>query len=803
MPIEVEMPRASRSLTVTLAVAFLSLSVAVLLIASSLQIFFNFQTQRVIVASKQQLIAREAANTVTSFILEKFSVLEAAVRLGIPTHAAPQEQKQVLDSLLGLEPAFRQVVLLDVQGQELVKTSRLSQMASGQLTDRIKSDLLAQTSQGSKYVGSVYIDDITSEPLVIMAVPVTNVFGDFQGTLIAEANLKFMWDLVDRLEVGETGLAYVVDRRGNLIAFGDISRVLRGENVSNLTEVSEFINNPAPIDETGAGSFKGITGATVIGTYVPLGTPDWAVVIELPVSEAYREVIRGGAISLAVLLAVGILAGLIGAYMARRLAAPLLGLTATATRIAGGEMGLRATPDGPTEVVSLAQAFNSMTSQLQELIGSLEQQVSERTHQWQETNYKLQRRAIQLEAVTLVGRAVTSILNLDDLLLEVVNLIRARFDFYHAGIFLIDENGAWAVLRQATGEAGQRMLARKHRLAVGGQSIVGWAAANRQPRIAHDVGEDAVHFKNPDLPHTRSEMALPLMVGNRLLGALDVQSTEESAFDDEDVTILSLMADQVAVAIENALKFSQEAAILEATSPLYRASHRIALATSLDDVLDSVVDNAAGPFVDCCGIYLYTPGTEDDEIGWIEVAALWDRAGDPPHPPGTRYPVDEGSDLFESLRQETAEQLVVTDLLAGEIDKRIDPSAHQLLTEELQLRSVLMLPLVAAGQTMGLLVVASRQPHTWTEAELRIFRSLSDQTAIAVENVRLLGETQARAGREQVVRQITERMWHAVDVESILQATVTGLGQAMGVPRVYARLDPEASSRGSAPGVES
>ena len=113
-----------------------------------------------------------------------------------------------------------------------------------------------------------------------------------------------------------------------------------------------------------------------------------------------------------------------------------------------------------------------------------------------------------------------------------------------------------------------------------------------------------------------------------------------------------------------------------------------------------------------------------------------------------------------------------------------------------------MLPLVVAGLTTGLLVVASRQPHTWTEAELRIFRSLSDQTAIAVENVRLLGETRARAGREQVIRQITEHMWRAVDVEGILRTTVTSLGKATGAPRVYARLDAEASSRGSAQGVE-
>ncbi len=120
------------------------------------------------------------------------------------------------------------------------------------------------------------------------------------------------------------------------------------------------------------------------------------------------------------------------------------------------------------EIGTLARAFDQMSQQLRDLITGLEDQVTKRTRQWQEANYGLQRRAIQLETVTLVGRAITSILSLDDLLLEVVNLIRARFDFYHAGVFLIDESGAWAVLRQATGEAGQRMLIRKHQLAVGG-----------------------------------------------------------------------------------------------------------------------------------------------------------------------------------------------------------------------------------------------------------------------------------------------------------------------------------------------
>jgi GAF domain-containing protein len=250
------------------------------------------------------------------------------------------------------------------------------------------------------------------------------------------------------------------------------------------------------------------------------------------------------------------------------------------------------------------------------------------------------------------------------------------------------------------------------------------------------------------------------------------------------------MADQVAVAIDNALKFTQEATVLEATSPFYRASRHIALANSLNDVLMSVVNNALGTYVDCCAIYLYTSRTEDQDGAWVEVAAIWDRAGAPPHPSGTRYPVED-SNLLNDLWQEGAEPLMVADLQAKEINERIDNPTQRLLAEELQFRAVLMSPLVATGQTTGLLVVASRQPHAWTETELRTFSSLSDQIAVAVENIRLLSETQIRAGRERKIRQITEQMLRAVDVESVLQTAVTSLGQATGAPRVYVRLDPE------------
>lgn len=165
-----------------------------------------------------------------------------------------------------------------------------------------------------------------------------------------------------------------------------------------------------------------------------------------------------------------------------------------------------------------------------------------------------ERRATLLQAAAAVGRKVTLILDLDRLLSETVDIICDEFGFYYAGVFLVEraDGAQWAVLQAGRGEAGAAMLAEGHRLQVGGQSMIGAATARREALIALDVGDEPVHFKNPHLPHTRSEMALPLVVGDQLIGALTVQSEQEAAFSDDDIVALQAMADQLAVAIDNA-----------------------------------------------------------------------------------------------------------------------------------------------------------------------------------------------------------------------------------------------------------
>jgi len=185
------------------------------------------------------------------------------------------------------------------------------------------------------------------------------------------------------------------------------------------------------------------------------------------------------------------------------------------------------------------------------------QLIRRNTEQLEETNQRALTRTAQLQALAEVSRAIASINELDILLPTITRVISDNFGFYHVGIFMNDEANEYAVLRASNSEGGQHMLERGHRLRIGPTGIVGNAIAAGTPRIALDTGADAAYLKNPDLPNTRSEMSLPLRVGQRIIGALDVQSTEPNAFSNEDVEVLSTLADQVSIAIENTRLFEE------------------------------------------------------------------------------------------------------------------------------------------------------------------------------------------------------------------------------------------------------
>ena len=288
----------------------------------------------------------------------------------------------------------------------------------------------------------------------------------------------------------------------------------------------------------------------------------WSVIVSQNAEEALAPVAQQVRFSSLFGTIMAGIASFLSLIVAQRLANPIINLTKTADDITHGNLQARAQVDSQDEIGQLSEAFNSMTDQLQETLQGLETRVTERTAELQESSERLEKRAEQFEAIAQLARTITSIQELDALLPRIVRLISQQFGFYHVGLFLLDESRQYAVLSAANSEGGQRMLARRHRLGVGQTGIVGYVTATGNPRIALDTGTDAVYFDNPDLPDTRSEMALPLRVGRVVTGALDVQSTEPNAFTEEDVEVLSILADEVSIAIENARLYEESQRVL-------------------------------------------------------------------------------------------------------------------------------------------------------------------------------------------------------------------------------------------------
>jgi DNA-binding LacI/PurR family transcriptional regulator/GAF domain-containing protein len=409
----------------------------------------------------------------------------------------------------------------------------------------------------------------------------------------------------------------------------------------------------------------------------------------------------------------------------------------------------------------------------------LVQEVDERTKSLQEANFAIQRRAIHLETSAEVAQAIISIFDVEELSRKAVNLIRDRFGFYHAGIFLLDESGKWAVLREATGEAGARMKAEGHRLAVGETSMVGWTAFHRQPRVALYAEEDAVRFANPHLPHTRSEMALPMLLGGRLLGVLNVQSTEEAAFDDDDVRALQSMANQVAIAIENARQISEEARLLEVSSPIYRLSRSLAQATTINEVASCIIASVAETGADGCTVveFEFSPSGEPQALLY---RGVWRQDREIRFQPGMRLPIEESPFPFEMI----STLLTVTDV---DQDENLPERARQVFIAT-GVRALANIPLGLRGAVAGQVVVLRTTPGPFSDVAMRLYEALSDQGAVALERAQLWEQAQQRAAQERLTRQVIDRIRRTMDIEQALQTTARELARAMNVPHVSVNL---------------
>ena len=382
------------------------------------------------------------------------------------------------------------------------------------------------------------------------------------------------------LRKDDQGMYRVVDTgepgAGNIPAFGE--RFINPSHVllENFDSMNDAIGEPE-ISTSSDGPFLSAYAPILTSAGQRVGVIGVEVRADAILQKQRQLLLLGFEVFLVVLL----LGAFIGYMAGNALTRPINKLIEGAQAFTTGKLDQRIELKTRDEVEELARTFNSMASEIHGLIGGLESRVAERTKdlevqskELESANQRMQRRATQFEALAQVTQSITSVRDLQDLLPRITTVISSKFGFYHVGIFLLDEVSEYAVLVAANSSGGQRMLARHHRLRVGEEGIVGHAASMGKSRIALDVGQDAVYFNNPDLAGTHSEVALPLISNNIIVGVLDVQSTDIAAFTKEDIQMLNLLADQVSLAIQNARLFDDTRKALAEAELMARRSTR-------------------------------------------------------------------------------------------------------------------------------------------------------------------------------------------------------------------------------------
>ena len=316
----------------------------------------------------------------------------------------------------------------------------------------------------------------------------------------------------------------------------------------------------------------------------------------------------------------------------------------------------------------------------------------------------LQQRLIQIRVASEISRAISSILDPQALLQTVVDLIQERFDLYYTGLFITDRSG-YAVLRAGTGEAGRKMIASGHRLAIGSASMIGWCIANRTPRVALDVGDEAVRFNNPVLPNTRSEIAVPIISRGEALGALSIQSDQPNAFGEADILILQSIADSLAVAMVNARLFQQTQENLVEIRNL----NKNYLQQAWSEVLD--------------------------EYG--ELSCLVENPN--PAARGKTHPI--------------------------------------------------YIPIALRDQILGTLTLETESSEL-TPEEQAFVEAVTVQTALALENARLVEESQRRAQQEHALNDLTSEFSKVFSIDELLRSALKGISQLPSVAEVSVHLVP-------------
>ena len=630
----------------------------------------------------------------------------------------PARQKPVLQAMAASYPSIYLASTIDLSGMNLARSDDeplvdySDRLWFQQLLGGADSSLQTQTGR------------TTGQPALVAAVPILDRDGQLLGVCMSATLLTDLSQQVLTSNIGETDYAYVVDAQDQLVAHPDM--------LPASTQLSDW-NQAAPVVSLRQGIapplvFIDENDIEWIAWYTSLPN-GWGVVVQQQTAETLAPLRTLQSLAIGFIALASLLLLVMFVFVIRQTLRPVDSLARAVDAVASGDLTRVAPIESDDEFGALANGFNSVTLQVRALVDGLERRVAERT-------LDVEHRSAQLQAAAQVGRAAANIRDLDQLLPLVTRLISERFGFYHVGVFLLDENQEYAVLRAANSEGGQKMLAHGHRLKVGQQGIVGFVSKQRQPRIALNVGEDAVYFSNPDLPATQSEMALPLVVGDDLLGVLDVQSTEQAAFTEQDVRTLQVLADQVAIAINSARLVQQLEQVLAAERRAYGEISQRAWQLQARSL----------PY----------RGFSRTPAGVIPI--LRDNSAHAADDPAVlKVPLKVRGVVIGNLKLTRSEEVSPQ---PGSPDEQGSPGAQHTTTP-------------------------------WTDDDIELMHSLAEQLGVALESARAYQSTQADAQRDRLLAEINTRLRERLDVEAILRTTSQELRRALDLSKVVVQLTPQ------------
>jgi GAF domain-containing protein/HAMP domain-containing protein len=661
--------------------------------------------------------------------------LKSNVDIWLNLNTLTVQQMAAQPDMVSMDPALQQPILVATQKAYpylfLVHTTDLNgknvaRNDNGRLQDYSDRKWFLGSRSGARITLEATISRTSGRPVVNMGTPIKDASGNIVGVADINSQLDEIAKQVAVSKVGKTGVAYVIEPGNRVVAHPDPAYT--------TTELRDLSASP-PVQALRQGKVgqpftftdeQGVRWHAYLDKLDNEWDKDWGIIVQQQESELLETVREIQNLAWAVVLLGTVLLAVMIGFAMRQALQPIGVLTTTATAIAAGNLDRTAPVESEDEIGTLAQSFNTMTGRLRDLIGGLEQRVVERTAD-------LERRSRYLQASTEVGRAAASTLDTDQLIRQAVDLIRERFELYYVGLFLVDEKGEWAVLHAGTGTAGQAMLARNHKLQIGGGSMIGWSLSNAQPRIAQVAAQDAVRLATAELPETRSEAALPLRSRGQVIGALTVQSSQPSAFDQAELSILQIMADQVAVAIDNARLFQTSQAAAESARRAYGGLAQRAWSELL----------RAG-----------------QDVGFYSTG----RAVTPTQ-----------GDWQPEMIQAAQTGRSVTGNGTGE--------------------PALAIPLKVRDQVIGVLDLRKDSPDkTWTDEEKRLVEALAEQLGVALESARLYEDTQRGAARERLSAQVTAHMRETLDVDAVLQTAVREISAALGLVALDVRLGAEAET---------